>query len=148
MPKRESSQSSSKPESKIESKSVKADHDELGRGSRRGSHGGLDDDQDLLDEVQAAPKEAPAAADLGRYPGDTIKDRKTGKKGRFINEYGTNGRAIIVMPDGSSRSELWDATQAEIIKRVKRPTTGIVIPQPMAASSDDDDYVEEDLDES
>lgn len=96
--------------------------------------------QDMEEEEEtneAAPAPATSAQDLGRYPGDIVKDKKTGRKARFVNEYGTNGRAVIVVPDGQTRSELWDASTLEIIKRVKRPVQ--VLNAPTVRSEDDDD---------
>ena len=93
--------------------------------------------REFEDDVQETAEEASSTvADNGRYPGDIVKDRKTGRKGKFVNEYGTNGRAIIVIPEGQTRSELWDAAQAEIIKKVKRPVQDM---QATAVARDPDD---------
>ena len=108
--------------------------------------------QDDADEKRGA-KKAPAPAapvDKSRYPGDILRDKKTGRKATFLNEYGTNGRAIIVMPQGMKRSELWDANAVEIIKKAKRPVAAAVVPakNPMVEEDereeDDDELPEED----
>lgn len=77
--------------------------------------------------------------DKDRYPGDTVKDKKTGRKGEYVNEYGTNGRAVIVIPFGMKRSELWDASQIEVIKRVKRPAQDFMAPPVEPIDADDED---------
>ncbi len=103
------------------------------------------------EEIQAAPPKADtkaAAADKMRYNGDIVRDKKTGKKGKFINEYGTNGRAAIVLPMGAKRSELWDAASLEIIKKVKRPVAPSAAEvAPLLSDDEDEDISAEDTSE-
>jgi hypothetical protein len=99
------------------------------------------------EETPAAPPKVDTkalAADKARYPGDIVRDKKTGKKAKFLNEYGTNGRACIVLPNGAKRSELWDAASLEIIKKVKRPVapTAEIVPQ-LGEDEDDEAGVED-----
>ena len=104
------------------------------------------------EETPAAPPKVDSkalAADKARYPGDIVRDKKTGKKAKFLNEYGTNGRACIVLPHGAKRSELWDAASLEIIKKVKRPVapSAEVVPQLLVGDDEDDEAVAEDAGE-
>lgn len=102
--------------------------------------------QEEADESKRGAKKAPAPAapvDKSRYPGDLLRDKKSGRKAVFINEYGTNGRAIIVMPQGMKRSELWDANAVEIIKKAKRPVAPSAVAPVKTPQLEEDDEREE-----
>ncbi len=101
-----------------------------------------------FEETTDEQGEGAKAVDKGRYPGDTLKDKKSGRKGIFVNEYGNNGKAIIVMPIGQKRSELWDANGVEIIKKVKRPAAPTATPQPSLEDfADDEEGLEDEIED-
>ncbi len=102
--------------------------------------------EDAAGPVTAVPALMKVPADQMRYPGDIVWDRKGGRLGKFVNDYGTNGRAMIVQPEGQRRGELWDASHVDILKRIIRPAQGYVPPSPEDEEilEDDSEEIEED----